>query len=263
MDDLIDAHAHVWDASCRPVPGARYHPGYIAPTYDFLRILDAHGIAQAVLVQPSFLGADNRYLLDALRAHPDRLRGIVVLEPGISADAMDDMTALGVIGLRYNLLSLPPAELATDRYANLTEQATARGWWIEVQAHGQDWPMFLPHLAKAPLMIDHFGKPSGPDCPGFQAVLRRDPANTCAKLSAPYRQAIPDMTPYAAQLIQRFGADRCLWGSDWPWTQHEQRHTYATCLKWLRDWTSPEKRAYALKEHAGLLGFPRLNQAYR
>ena len=257
MDDLplIDAHAHVWDRTCTYVDGSRYRPDYEATIGDYLRLLDAHGIERAVLVQPSFLGTDNGYMLRAASAHPDRLRAIAVVNPGVTAAALDDMAGGGVIGIRYNLLSLPPEALATPPYRALTARAAAMGWWIEVQANGRDWPAILPHLTGVRLMVDHFGKPSGPDCPGFRAILGRDPASTCVKLSAPYRQAMPDMAPFARALIDRFGPGRCLWGSDWPWTQHEGAHDYAQSRHWLTEWTTRKEREAMAGAAPALCGF--------
>ncbi|MEM7056834.1 MAG: amidohydrolase family protein [Pseudomonadota bacterium] len=256
MEDTpkIDAHAHVWDRTCTMVPGARYHPDYEATIDDYLRILDAHDIEMAVLVQPSFLGTDNRYLLDCLKAHPSRLRGIVVLEPGTPGTALDDMTTLGVIGMRYNLLSLPPMWLSQPEYQILTSQAVQRNWWIEVQANGPDWPFVLQVLSQADLMIDHFGKPSDVPCPGWEALLTRNPTKTCIKLSAPYRQQPFDLRLVARRLIKHYGADRCLWGSDWPWTQHEDAHSYAESVAWLHNWTETADRR-VIGNRQELLGF--------
>ena len=252
---LIDAHAHVWDRTCSLVPGARYHPDYEATIGDYLRMLDAHGIEKAVLVQPSFLGTDNGYLLDCLGAHPDRLRGIVVLDTSVTGAEMDEMTALGVIGLRFNLLSLPPMWLARADYQALGGMADRRGWWIEVQANGPDWPFVLEVLEARRLMIDHFGRPGEVPCAGFEALLQRDPARTCVKLSAPYRQHPHDLRLISRRLIGHFGAGRCLWGSDWPWTQHEDHHAYADSMAWLHDWTTADDRTAMRAAAPSLTGF--------
>lgn len=247
MEDTpkADTHAHVWDETCQMVPGARYHPKYSAPIDTYLKLLDNHGIEQAVLVQPSFLGSDNDYLLNCLKAHPDRLRGIVVIEPGTTGDQLDDMTAAGVIGLRYNLLSLPPMWLGKPEFQILTSQADRRGWWIEVQADGPDWPFVLRILEDTALMIDHFGRPGDVPCAGFEEILARAPDRTCVKLSAPYRLPNLDLRLAARRLISNFGAERCVWGSDWPWTQHEAKHSYADCVQWWSDWTSEHDRRLA------------------
>ena len=258
MDDppLIDAHAHVWDRTCRFIEGARYHPDYEAPIDTYLRVLDSQKTEKAVLVQPSFLGTDNTYLLAALRAHPGRLRGIVVVDPNASDAALDEMTAAGVIGLRYNLLSLPPSAIAAPAYRALSRRAAARSWWIEVQAMGPDWPVVLETLADIPrLMVDHLGRPSGPECPGLARLLGHPAGRLAIKLSAPYRQTVRDIRPVARALIEHVGPGRCLWGSDWPWTQYEGRHGYAGCLAWLNDWTTAAERRRLNAAAPGLLGF--------
>ena len=251
----VDSHAHVWDRSCNFVEGARYHPDYEATLDAYLEVLDANGIEQAVLVQPSFLGTDNRYLFECLKAYPDRLRGIVTLEAETGAQEIADLVGQGVIGVRYNLLSLAPARLADADYRGLSRRLASAGLWIEVQAHGTDWPKVLDALGDVPLMVDHFGKPSGPGCAGLQAILERDPSRTCVKLSAPYRQGPADMAPYARRLLDYFGAGRCLWGSDWPWTQHEGQHDYAASMQWLDGWTTVEERAAMAVAAPELLGF--------
>lgn len=51
-----------------PLAGARrYAPSYDATLPAYLAQLDAHGLSHGVLIQPSFLGVDNSYLLAALR----------------------------------------------------------------------------------------------------------------------------------------------------------------------------------------------------
>lgn len=253
----IDSHAHVWDRSCTIVEGARYRPDYEATVGTYLRILDTNGIEQGVLVQPSFLGTDNRYLLDCLKAHPDRLRGIVMLKPDVQTDQIAELVAQGVIGVRYNLLSLAPSQLAGPEYRALTKEIADAGLWIEVQAHGVDWPDVLETLGDVPLMVDHFGKPSGPDCVGLRAILQRNPAKSCVKLSAPYRQVPEQMAPFACSLLDHFGAERCLWGSDWPWTQHEAQHDYSDSMRWLEGWTNEAERKQMRSAAPDLLGFNR------
>lgn len=260
MDDtgLIDSHAHVWDLTCQVVRGARYHPHYEATVETYLGVLDAHGIERAVLVQPSFLGSDNVYLLGALRAYPDRLRGIVVIDPGISDAEMDDLTALGVIGHRYNLLSMDTGLIARDDHRSLSARATMRKWWTEVQAPGPVWPALVETFAEDGtfVMVDHFGLPSGRDCPGIAAL--RTLGNGCVslKLSAPYRQMTADYVQAVSGWLASQDAPDLLWGSDWPWTQHEGKHSYRDCLDWLDRWNDPTWTA-SVRGNEHPLGFAR------
>lgn len=197
-----------------------------------------------MLVQPSFLGTDNSYLLGALRAHPDRLRGIVVVAPSVSNAALDDMTALGVIGHRCNLLSMNPADLATAPWHELLERARSRLWWTEIQAPGTVWPRIVPTLLNtgAFVMVDHFGLPSGSDCPGIAALRTLDPSRLSLKLSAPYRQSTPAFLEAVRPWMCGPHAPALLWGSDWPWTRHEGRHAYRDCIDWFEDWMNAEDR---------------------
>lgn len=254
---LIDSHAHVWDRNCTFIEGARHHPDYEATIDTYLGVLDAHGIENAVLVQPSFLGTDNSYLLDCLRGHPDRLRGIVVLNPHVTDAELDDLTAIGVIGTRFNLIGHDPDSIAEPRTTCFTQAIAARNWWAEVQVEGEHWPTVLNTLqaSGARIMVDHFGKPSGPDCPGHRALLDADPAGMCVKFSAPYRQRVADMATVARAFLDAWGPDRCLWGSDWPWTQNENRHGYPDTMSWLANWTDAPQRHAMRTAAARLTGF--------
>jgi hypothetical protein len=59
----IDTHAHVFERGLPLANARRYAPGYDAPLSAYLAQLDAHGLSNGVLIQPSFLGTDNSYLL--------------------------------------------------------------------------------------------------------------------------------------------------------------------------------------------------------
>ena len=60
----IDTHAHVFARGLTLAEGRRYAPDYDAPVEDYLRRLDENGLSHGVLVQPSFLGTDNGFMLD-------------------------------------------------------------------------------------------------------------------------------------------------------------------------------------------------------
>ena len=79
----IDGHAHVFNRALPMEPIRRYTPDRDATVIEYLAHLDEHGFTHGVLVQPSFLGYDNSHLLDALRRHPERLRGVAVVPPDV------------------------------------------------------------------------------------------------------------------------------------------------------------------------------------
>ena len=67
-------------------------------------MLDATGMTFGVLIQVSVHGTDNGVMLDALRDHPDRLRGVAVVEPDTPARELRRLKDAGVTGLRLNVL---------------------------------------------------------------------------------------------------------------------------------------------------------------
>jgi len=76
------------------------------------------------------------------------------------------------------------------------------------------------------LVVDHFGRPNaqkgGLKSPEFEALLRAgEGRDWYVKVSAPYRCPGIDVEQAWHLFRLRWGIERLLWGSDWPWTQHE------------------------------------------
>jgi predicted TIM-barrel fold metal-dependent hydrolase len=238
----VDTHAHVFDASCRFVVGRRYTPGYEAPVSRYIDVLDRAGVQHGVLVQPSFLGTNNTYLLAGLHAFPNRLRGVAVVAPEIDDAELEAMDAAGVCGIRYNLIGHDPGLVTQPEYRALTRRITTMGWFVEVQSLGASLPRVLDALTAdaTTVIVDHFGKPGTAAAeadPGFRKLTEFGPDDPVwVKLSAPYRLGAIDPAPYAAALLAHFGPQRLLWGSDWPWTQNEVATSYGECVEQIGNW---------------------------
>ena len=238
----VDTHAHVFDRGCRLIEGRRYTPGYEAPAGRYVEVLNRAGVRHGVLVQPSFLGTDNACLLAGLRAYPGTLRGIAVVAPEIQDAELGAMDAAGVRGIRYNLIGLDPATVAGPEVRALTRRVSALGWLVEVQVAGAALAGVLDALTAdaGAVVVDHFGKPgtAAPEAdPGFRKLIEFGPGGPVwVKLSAPYRLGGLDPAPYAAAFLGHFGPERLLWGSDWPWTQHEAATSYGECVSEIGGW---------------------------
>lgn len=228
----VDAHAHVFHRGLMVAPGARYRPDYDAPLDAYLAVLDAHDVACGVLVQPSFLGTDNTYLLACLAEARGRLRGVVVVDPDISLKSLEVLDVGGVVGVRFNLIGRSTAEIQTPMTEELLRRVASLGWHVEVHAEGLQLVAALAALESfcGAIVVDHLGRPDprrGVNCPGFQALLERsDDERLHVKLSAPYRLGSLDLRDATQRLVQALGPDRLVWGSDWPWTQHEAGQGY-------------------------------------
>lgn len=240
---LIDGHAHAWPTDAALVADRRYTPPRAAPAEAYLAILDAHGVGGGVLVQPSFLGTDNGALVAALGRYSKRLRGVAVVEPAIADAELAALAEAGVVGIRFNVIGATPLPDLTDAvHRRLLGRAADLGWHVEVHAEGERWGAVLPPLMAAGVAVvaDHCGRPTpglGTACPGFQALLRAaGTGRLWVKLSGPYRCNGGDVAPLIAALLENPGPDRLVWGSDFPWTQHEAGRTYAACLAELEAW---------------------------
>ncbi|WP_155984517.1 amidohydrolase family protein [Roseomonas gilardii] len=232
MTTLCDCHIHiVGDTARYPMLEARqYTPG--PATVERIRSLGAPlGITRFVVVQPSFYGADNSLLCDALRDFGGAGRGVAVVDPARATDAgMATLARAGVCGLRINLYSTPgerPGQKLASRFADVADLAHRYGWHVQVIAP-------LPLLIEAsslleaspvPVVIDHYGLPAGQEREDearqrLLALMRRP--HLWMKLSAPYRStgdslAIDPDRAWLAALLEA-GGERCVWGSDWPHT---------------------------------------------
>jgi predicted TIM-barrel fold metal-dependent hydrolase len=261
----IDCHAHVFTRDL-PMPDRRRAPaGYDATPEDYLQILGANGMTQGVLVQPSFLGTDNSYLVAALRRYPDRLRGIAVVEPTIAPAALQQLSDAGVVGIRLNLVGLPTPDFSSTAWVALIGELRQRRWQVEVHRSAGELAAVVDPLVAAGLdvVVDHFGRPDeklGVDDPGFRHLLTLGPSRKVwVKLSGAYRNGPGgrgEATAIAAMPLLRsaFGLDRLVWGSDWPHTLFEKTADYASQRRLLDAWLpNPEDRRVVLRDTAAKL----------
>lgn len=239
---VIDTHAHVFHRGLKLAPGRRYAPDYDAPLSLYLEQLDRSGITNGVLVQPSFLGTDNSYLVDCLKQTGGRLRGIAVVDPAVATDELRRLDRAGVVGIRLNLVGQPLPDLAAAEWKGLLANVKAMGWQVEIQRNAADLAMLVPQLLDhgVTVVLDHYALPDpklGVADPGFQSVLKFGATrNVWVKISAPYRNGAAGerFAKEAYPLLRNaYGLDRLLWGGDWPHTQFEATQNYAKNREFL------------------------------
>ncbi|MCJ2127866.1 amidohydrolase family protein [Methylobacterium sp. E-045] len=249
----VDAHAHVFRRGLPLAAKSRYAPDYDATPEDYIRNLDANGLSDGVLVQPSFLGTDNSYLLEALRSYPDRFRGIAVVEPDMQREALRELAAAGVVGIRLNLIGAQTPPLDADPWPMFLKRLSDLDWQVEVQAEARRWPELLPLLLRSGVKVvaDHFGKPDpklGIDDPGFRQLLAAgNTGRVWVKISGSYRNGAGLPAAAMPRLRENFGLDHLVWGSDWPNTQFETATSYARVRSELDAWVpDPNDRRVVL-----------------
>ena len=243
----VDCHAHVFLRSL-PMPDRRRAPsGYDASPDDYWRVLHANGMTHGVLVQPSFLGTDNSYMINALRQYPDRLRGIAVVDPSISVAELDQLQSAGVVGIRLNQVGLPTPDFASPAWKALLHQLRERQWQVEIHQVAHALPPLIDPLLNAgvKVVVDHFGRPDpqrGVDDPGFRYLLSLGASGRVwIKISGAYRNGENGRGQQIALeamplLRDAFGVQRLVWGSDWPHTLFEKTAFYADQRALLNQW---------------------------
>ncbi|MPW22097.1 amidohydrolase family protein [Paraburkholderia sp. CNPSo 3157] len=242
----VDAHAHLIGVPPRHpwMPDRAYTP-YEATAQAYLRMLDEVGCAFGVLVQVSVHGQDNTLMLDTMRAHGDRLRGVVVPSLSLADADYQAMNDAGAVGMRINAMHAGGG-ISFDQLDEYDALACDWGWHLQMLVDARQLVELAPRLSRlrSTLVIDHMGHvpaASGVETPGFTTLVDMVRDGAWVKLSGAYRmsEAEPpyrDTTAFAQRLVDA-ARERCVWGSDWPHVAHwRTMPTVAQLLDTLALW---------------------------
>ncbi len=270
---IIDAHAHVVQCiagtgsqgELRPCGGGRavYATGssfqmlppeigeYDAEPEALLRVMDAHGVDKAVLLQGNYFGFQNLYTYEAVRTYPDRFIGAASYDPfsaqaeRIKAHLFDE---LGFRIVKFEVSSgsglmanHPPVDLDGEIMHQAYRHAADRGlifvidigkprsvsWQVDALSRAiARYPemrfvvchLLAPQLGDGELLKQSLGKLALPN-------VWFDLAALCLN-SRPETFPYPTARGYVADAVNIVGADRLLWGSDMPsaMTRDTYRH---------------------------------------
>ena len=251
-----DCHIHaIGDPARFPLDPRRGYTPALAPIEHYVALMDALGIARAVLVQPSIYGTDNAAMIDALTRHPSRFRGVAVVDAHVDDATLDTLHACGVRGVRANLLN--PGGISLADAAALAPRLAARGWHLQLQIDVSAFDAFdAVQRLSLPVVIDHFGymaASKGPDEPGFRRLLALVAVGRCyVKLSAPYRLTAWRMDAYGAvaplaRALVAANPERLVWGSDWPHTDvREDMPDDGDLVNLLEEWAPDTAQRHAI-----------------
>ncbi len=247
----VDTHAHVIGLPpAYPFVADRSYTPPAAPPEAYLAMLDATGMARGVLVQVSVHGTDNRLMVETLRAHRERLRGIAVIPLGLPERELLALKEAGVTGLRLNVLFGGGIGLEqVERYGALAREM---GWHLQFLLDARDLPALAAPLSRlpVPLVFDHRGHmptSAGVAHPGFQTLLGLVRDGAYVKLSGAFRDSVTG-PPYAdtipfARALNDAAPERSLWGSDWPHVAAwDGPPKLSVLLDLMADWVPDEGR---------------------
>ena len=264
---FVDTHTHAWGVDTTELP---WQADVVPPEWegpythsDLLEDMDAAGVDESVIVTTPTYGRGrraNEYTMRSIEAHPDRLYGVGLM------DFFDDENTVResvrrvvghdrMLGVRMHA-PFEYAEIPTelDRTADWIADDALEPVWDELAR--QDAALFIFPKADqlslvadlaadhpdVPVVIDHMAWPDETTDPEeapwteFQAVA--DAPNTYVKISSLPRSAedpwpYPDLHGYVRNLLEWFGADRLMLGSDYPWM--DSWASYEECLSWVEE----------------------------
>ena len=236
----IDAHHHVWDLSVRPqtwIQGPELDPLLRTFTVaDYAPLAAAAGVSASVLVQTVSVAAETGEFL-AMAAGPGPVEAVVGWVDLTAPDAADRIAqwrsgpgGQHLRGIRHQVQDEPdPRWLARDDVRRGLVAVGAAGLVYDLLVKRPQWEAAIKTVAALPVLVfvlDHAGKPpvaSGELDPwaGWLRELARHDNVTC-KLSGLLTEADwaawtpAGIAPYAEVVLEAFGPDRVMIGSDWP-----------------------------------------------
>jgi predicted TIM-barrel fold metal-dependent hydrolase len=238
---LLDAHQHLilsdrldygWTDALPALAGRAF-------TLDDYRAASAGaGVAGSIFMEAAVDHDDHHAEAHAVaeiaRAPDSGILGIIASirpenAPGFDA-WVEEGADLGIVGYRRVLHVVPDEVSRSDTFRASIRKLGARDLPFDMCFRADQLPLAVA-LARAcdatRLVLDHCGNPDiggGAGLAAWRGHIRDLAAlpNVSAKLSgifancAPGTASLATVRPYLEHVIDAFGPDRCLWGSDWP-----------------------------------------------
>ncbi len=238
---IVDCHAHILasDPSKYPYSPIDGHlPEWLperAVDGDLLTArMNGAGVSKAVLVQFAHVhGYDNSYVVDVAAEHPERFVAVGVIEandPNVSA-TMNRWADRGAAGFRLtgaNRGAPPDWVMVPAVWETATQLELPLCIHFNVENRAEGIPRLHEMLSRfekdVVVVLDHAGNPpfsQGPPSYGLETILdlERYPKLYLKFSTVNFRrmdEANVDLEPIMRRLIDRFGANRIMWGSDSP-----------------------------------------------
>lgn len=285
--NFIDAHAHVWTEDTAHYPLAREYQrtevtkllkGFTPE--DLFKHTKPAGVNRVNLIQMSFYGYDNSYMLDMIALYKDVFCGTAVIDPTVAAPdrLMGELAKKKVRAFRiYPGLErgIKPNE---GKGENWLRPAGYEKMFAAAAKHNQAIsclinPDALPDLDRlcrkypgAPVIIDHLCRI------GIDGTIRDADVNALCdmakhkkimvKVGAFYglgkkKPPYLDLAPLIRKVVQAFGVERCMWESDYPFQIFE--HKYADSIDLISkrlDFLSAADKDWLLRRTAERFFFP-------
>ena len=232
----IDAHQHFWNYSAAEYPWIGAGLERLARDYlpsDLEPLLAAKQIDGSVAVQARQSVEESLWLLALAKAHP-LVKGVVGWVDLRSDRVGDDLRVLAAnptfVGVRHVVQDEPdPRFVLGEGFIRGLRQLRQHGLTYDLLLYPSQLPAAIELvglLPEQPFVVDHLAKPRivAGEIDGWgrdiRAIARHD--NVCCKVSGMVTEAVrrgwkrDDFTPYLDVVLEAFGPERLMFGSDWP-----------------------------------------------
>lgn len=268
---VIDSHLHVWASSAESTDYP-YAPNQTPPdalidtssTSSLLEQMSEAGVDGALIVQPINHKYDHRYVKDAIKDHPDKLKGMLLFDPSdpdpdASVGRFEELVLQGFVGVRFNPYlfdgKMCENEAAVKVFKRCGELKYPVGimCFKGIELHYDDILSLCDISPETPVILDHFGFASVDNQEQFDKVLSLKEKNVAVKISALFRlgdQGAPTYEKVRTErfepMLEAYGADRLMFGTDFPFVTQEEigyKGAVETVLSWMSERTEDEKNA--------------------
>ncbi len=246
---IVDSHLHYFQPPSKEHPRDPLGQSSAPPMLleDLMAQVNAAGIDKIVQVTPSDLGYDNWYSLHGAERFPDRIRVFGRFDaqtPGSESRLADWAAQKHMVGVRLTIF--PHMREWFDNSLNDPFWARAAELRVPISIYAPERLRQVGKIAgqhpRLQFIIDHMGAIffQGDDPFAHQPELLALAAtpNVAVKLSGVNefsKGAFPfeDVHPFVQAVYARFGAERILWGSNYP--PSARKSPLAESLAFVRD----------------------------
>jgi L-fuconolactonase len=236
MSLRVDAHHHLWKIARGDygwLTADRFPTIHRDFTADELRaLLRSARLDKTILVQAAESIAETEFLL-AIADREDFVGGVVGWVDFERADAIEQISRLAkhpkLVGLRPMLQDMPDERwILRPTFAPVLQAMQQHDLRFDALIKPRHLPAFIEFAQRypqLPLVIDHAAKPNIADnrLAEWAAAIRAFATHrhVRCKLSGLATEAGRDwdpagLQPYVDVLLETFGPQRLMWGSDWP-----------------------------------------------
>jgi predicted TIM-barrel fold metal-dependent hydrolase len=278
---IIDSHLHVW-ANTVESTGFPYADGQEPPaifkdaacTDSLLEQMDANGVDGALIVQPINHKYDHSYVMKAMEKFPHRFKGLLLHNPSLSPEdavsQLENLALKGFVGVRFNPYLWPKIPGGDDAWTCMSTPGGAGEAVYKrcaqlhmpvgvmcfqgLQFHFEDIVQLLQVSPQTTMIIDHFGFTvfDHEGDKAFQQLLQLATyPQVVVKISAVFR--LKDESPYERvrkkrfqPLLELFGADRLMFGTDFPYVLDQRPESYGGMVPLVSSWMDDESNRIAV-----------------